>query len=94
MPKSGLEGYETAQEAAARYGIDDSQVRRYCSQGRIPGAVKVGRQWLVPADAWPKESEVIRRPPRWANPESTSKGAEQGQGVLRQGQERRGVGCG
>jgi excisionase family DNA binding protein len=57
-------GYETAQEAAGRYGVDDSQVRRLCIAGRIPGAVKVGRQWLIPSEAWPEQTG-FGRPPEW-----------------------------
>jgi predicted site-specific integrase-resolvase len=26
-------------------------LRRWCRQGRIPGAVRIGREWRVPADA-------------------------------------------
>ena len=72
MP-SALEGYETAKEAAERYGIDDSQVRRYCAQGRIRGAVKVGHQWLVPVDSWPEEAGPgPGRPPEWAKVRAAS----------------------
>jgi hypothetical protein len=61
---AGILGYETAQEAAGRFGIDDSQVRRLCIAGRVPGAVKVGRQWLIPSGAWPEETG-FGRPPEW-----------------------------
>lgn len=61
---AGIPGYETAQEAAGRFGVDDSQVRRLCIAGRVPGAVKVGRQWLIPSGAWPEETG-FGRPPEW-----------------------------
>lgn len=65
----GIVGYETAQQVAGRLGIDPSQVRRYCEQGRIEGAFKPhSRMWLVPRGAVPMEAEVRRRPPSWAPP--------------------------
>jgi excisionase family DNA binding protein len=57
-------GYQTTLEAAVRFGVDDSQVRRLCIAGRIPGAVKMGRQWLIPSEAWP-EPTGFGRPPEW-----------------------------
>ncbi|QIN81579.1 helix-turn-helix domain-containing protein [Rubrobacter tropicus] len=61
---TGIPGYETTQEAAMRFGVDDSQVRRLCIARRIPGAVKVGRQWLIPSEAWPEQTG-FGRPPEW-----------------------------
>ncbi|CAN5787592.1 hypothetical protein BH23ACT11_BH23ACT11_10260 [soil metagenome] len=67
--EAGIAGYETAQQVAGRLGIDPSQVRRYCEQGRIEGAFKPhARMWLVPRGAVPAEAEVRRRPPGWAPP--------------------------
>lgn len=67
--ESGIVGYETAQQVAGRLGIDPSQVRRYCDQGRIEGAFKPhDRMWLVPRGAVPAEAETRRRPPSWAPP--------------------------
>jgi len=47
--------YETAQQAAERLGITDSQVRRLCALGRLKGAIYLPddfppsrRQWLIP----------------------------------------------
>lgn len=67
--EAGIIGYETAQQVAARLGIDPSQVRRYCEQGRLEGAFKPhSRMWLVPRGAVPAEAGVRRRPPGWATP--------------------------
>ncbi|WP_273845364.1 helix-turn-helix domain-containing protein [Rubrobacter calidifluminis] len=66
-----LEGYETSAQAAERYGIDQSQVRRYCEAGRIPGAVKVANRWLIPRDAWPEQTG-FGRPPEWTKKVSAS----------------------
>ena len=36
---------------AARVGRDPATIRQRCLRGAMPGAVKLGRDWLVPADA-------------------------------------------
>ncbi|MDL2252918.1 helix-turn-helix domain-containing protein [Ruminococcaceae bacterium OttesenSCG-928-I18] len=41
----------TAKDAAEKWGITPRQVQLLCSQGRIPGAVRFGHAWLIPADA-------------------------------------------
>lgn len=38
-------------EYADKVGRNTSVVRRKCIAGRIPGAVKIGRNWLIPKDA-------------------------------------------
>ena len=40
----------TSQQAAERWGITDRQVQSLCSQGKIEGATKLGRAWLIPKD--------------------------------------------
>lgn len=63
---SGIAGYETATAAAERLGVRESRVRQLCIAERIPGAVKVGRQWLIPKDSWP-EPTGFGRPPQWTD---------------------------
>jgi len=41
----------TLTEYAARVGKAPRSVRQKCQAGNLPGAVKVGRDWLIPADA-------------------------------------------
>lgn len=41
----------TTKEAAEKWGITPRQVQLLCSKGRIPGAVRFGHAWLIPADA-------------------------------------------
>lgn len=41
-------GFITAQEAAVLLGIQDARVRRLLIDGRIPGAKRFGKAWLVP----------------------------------------------
>ena len=40
----------TSQQAAKQWGITDRQVQSLCSQGKIEGATKLGRAWLIPKD--------------------------------------------
>ncbi len=63
-----VKGYGTAAEAAARLKIDPSQVRRYCEQGRWPGAVKMAGRWVMPSGSVPTTAG-FGRPPRWAKEE-------------------------
>ena len=41
----------TSQQAAVKWGITDRQVQSLCSQGKIQGATKLGRAWLISKDA-------------------------------------------
>ena len=41
----------TAQQAAEKWNISDRRVRVLCSEGKIPGAVKVGKSYKIPAAA-------------------------------------------
>ena len=37
---------------AARLGVSPARVRQLCAVGRVAGARKVGKVWVVPADAY------------------------------------------
>jgi len=41
----------SSKQAAELWGITDRQVQSRCSQGKIKGATKLGRAWLIPKDA-------------------------------------------
>ena len=41
----------SSKQAAEIWGITDRQVQSLCSQGKIEGASKLGRAWLIPKDA-------------------------------------------
>ena len=43
-----MKGYVTVKEIAERWEISTRRVRVMCSEGRIDGAEKVGRDWLIP----------------------------------------------
>ncbi len=36
---------------AARIGRDPATVRQKIQRGALPGAIKIGRDWFIPADA-------------------------------------------
>ena len=41
----------TVQQTAERWNISVRRVQDYCRQGKIPGAQRIGTNWLIPADA-------------------------------------------
>ena len=43
--------YMTLREASEKWGISTRQVNYYCTEDRIPGAVKMAGVWLIPKDA-------------------------------------------
>ena len=49
-------------EAARRAGISVAWMRRLCADGRVEGARKIGRDWLIPEGA--QVEELPPRPPR------------------------------
>ena len=48
---------------AARIGVSPSRVRQLCAVGRVSGARKVGKVWVVPADAYIIPAHRRRAPP-------------------------------
>lgn len=40
--------------AAGRLGVSERYVRRMCTDGKLPGAKRDGREWLIPTAAHPK----------------------------------------
>lgn len=43
--------YIGTKEASENWAISDRRIRVLCSEGRIEGAIKIGRNWSIPADA-------------------------------------------
>ena len=41
----------TTSEMAKVWGISSRRVALLCSQGRVEGAIKKGKTWLIPSDA-------------------------------------------
>lgn len=43
--------YITTVEMSKKWGISSRRISLLCSQGRVPGAEKKGKTWLLPKDA-------------------------------------------
>jgi len=43
--------YMSSVEACEKWKISDRRIRALCNEGRIEGAVKIGRNWSIPTDA-------------------------------------------
>ena len=54
--------YITAQQAADKWGVSLRWVQTYLTQGRIEGAVRFGRAWMIPKTAdKPSDGRVNNR---------------------------------
>ena len=49
-------------DTAKRWSVSERSVRNYCAQGRVPGALMVGRAWRIPSDAGKPARSNGRRP--------------------------------
>lgn len=55
----------TVKEAGEKWGLGTRIVTLYCVEGRIPGALKKGNLWLIPADAArPADKRRKQAPPQ------------------------------
>lgn len=43
--------YMSISEASDKWQVSDRRIRALCSEGRIEGAIKIGRNWSIPSDA-------------------------------------------
>lgn len=43
--------YLSISQIAEKWGLSARRINVLCSEGRIPGAIKIGSYWAVPADA-------------------------------------------
>lgn len=59
--------YMTIQSASRKWNISERRIQVLCSEGRLPGAIKFGRQWAIPegeskpVDARVKSGKYIRQ---------------------------------
>ena len=53
--------YISVAETAKKWGLTDRAVRRYCSEGMIPGAFITGKTWNLPEDALPPERRNAKK---------------------------------
>lgn len=45
-----IEGYSSINDVAQKWKLTPRSVRYMCATGKIEGAEKVGRDWLIPND--------------------------------------------
>ena len=46
-----MNGFITVQEAAQKWGVTPRQVQILCKEGRIVGAIRMSRIWIIPENA-------------------------------------------
>lgn len=54
-----MEFLSTAQ-ASEKWGISSRRIQKLCSEDRIPGAIRIGNYWAVPAEAVKPRDERIK----------------------------------
>lgn len=52
--------YLSIRQTAEKWGISGRRIQRLCAEGRIPGAMKIGSYWAVPAVAKKPKDERIK----------------------------------
>ena len=65
--KQGGANTMTIKEVAILWGITERRVSELCKAGRIPGAIKQGRRWIIPNDT-DKPPDSRRRSSESASP--------------------------
>lgn len=51
--------YTTSVKLSKLWGISPRQIRKYCAKGLLEGAIKDGKNWMIPANAKrPKDSRI------------------------------------
>lgn len=52
--------YESSYQAADRLGVTIRTIQKWAKEGRIPGAVRYGRSWMIPADFVPAYQQEMQ----------------------------------
>ncbi len=52
--------YLSVRQIAEKWAISKRRVQTLCTEGRIPGAMRVGSYWAIPADAEKPKDERIK----------------------------------
>lgn len=47
-------------QIAEKWNISGRRIQKLCAEERIPGAMKIGSYWVIPADAEKPKDERIR----------------------------------
>jgi len=57
-----LEGYTTVKDIAGQWNVKPRTVQIMCAEGKLPGAVKFGRDWAIPVEAKrPKDNRINKK---------------------------------
>jgi len=51
--------FETAQQSAVRLGVTPRAIQKWAAAGKLPGAVKHGKSWLIPKNATVSEEVQV-----------------------------------
>ena len=55
-----IDGYMSIKEASTMWDVSSRRIQVYCSEGRIAGASKLGREWAIPSNAEkPEDKRVV-----------------------------------
>ena len=54
-----IKGYLSIKETAEKWGVAPRRIQVLCTNGRIAGAAKIGREWAIPVDARKPEDKRI-----------------------------------
>ena len=46
-----IDGYMSIKEASELWNVSTRRIQVYCSEGRIEGAARLGREWAIPLTA-------------------------------------------
>ncbi len=52
--------YSSISDTAKRWGLSRRRIQTLCSEGRIPGAARIGMMWAIPSDAEKPEDARIK----------------------------------
>lgn len=62
------EQFKSISDFAEQWGISPRTVRNMCAKGKIPGAEKIGRDWIIPANAErPNDGRITSGEINWRN---------------------------
>lgn len=52
--------YLSIKQTSEKWGLSVRRINVLCTEGRIPGAAKIGSYWAIPADAVKPKDERIK----------------------------------
>jgi len=58
--RKGYMEYLSIKQTSEKWGISVRRIQVLCSEGRIPGATKIGSYWAIPSDAEKPNDERIK----------------------------------